>query len=560
MEYIDNAIDDREMRFREDRAYSTPLEVVVDLYLSPEAKLPRKKKGRPKGKRRSKSAESSEPWFATEIAVRDNCGGMDRESLERLVRFIGESNKASTSWLNGQFGFGVHAFRAAADTLTVTTKHASSDLTHTLSIDRADMSFSPAVATAEPVLSHASPCAARTGTKVLLEGIDPQWADGLTSETMASEVEHHFERLLTRPGLSVSVREFRKSGPEDEPELVKTVVCTPFDYDSIEGADFSREIILDDDEGEASPGGDPARFNIRLKVAEREYEGQRARAFLLGRRIADIGNIQSFIKASQYKAQLWSHPQLLGYIEIDGAAVQPVITRDEFKQNEARQNLYDALVDLEPQLWDALNDEMDRQRVITFEVIETVLSRALQKVVTGDKRTLMPQLGHVEKEVTVKKSVDDKSKPKSTKPRAPAKPSFNIQLANVPDTADGVKRRMLMVGNQITINVNHPEFQGRIATRRGRVQFTDRLGGYLANVIAAAYKDYFYDENDKNPARGQVYDDLLGDASKLEQIFRGRMPMLQRELNKIGTGEGVDSDAIDPPQAEDAEESEMIDA
>lgn len=40
------------------------------------------------------------------------------------------------------------------------------------------------------------------------------------------------------------------------------------------------------------------------------------------------------MKLSQFKKSLWSHPQLLGYIDVD-TVLEPVITRDEFKRHAA---------------------------------------------------------------------------------------------------------------------------------------------------------------------------------------------------------------------------------
>jgi hypothetical protein len=331
-----------------------------------------------------------------------------RTTLERLVRYIGESTKASTSWLNGQFGFGVHAFRAAADRLVVKTAHRadataagegrpSTAACHRLEIGRLETSFSPA--TPSGPLDHAS--AEGTGTEVTLEGIDPQWGRELSAQDMVFEIEHHFERLLTRSDFTVTVREFRPTGnttaaeagrnrAEETPtgeggggEEATAVQCRPFDYAAVPGADFKRSLL----HTTAAEGSEPTpRLRIHLKVATREYEGQRARVFLLGRRINEIGSIPSFIRQSKLKQQLWSHPQLVGYIEVDD--IEPVITRDEFKQNQARETLYRELVGLEDKLWSALNEELERQKVISLGVIESVLGRALQGVVRGDKKSL----------------------------------------------------------------------------------------------------------------------------------------------------------------------------
>ncbi len=69
------------------------------------------------------------------ITIQDNCRGMTRETLERVVRNIGESQKSGQTWVNGRFGFGVHAFRAAAESVSFQSKHERSSH-HTLTLQR----------------------------------------------------------------------------------------------------------------------------------------------------------------------------------------------------------------------------------------------------------------------------------------------------------------------------------------------------------------------------------------------------------------------------------------
>ena len=52
------------------------------------------------------------------------------------------------------------------------------------------------------------------------------------------------------------------------------------------------------------------------------------------------------MKKSVEKRGVWGHPQLLGYIDLNGI-VEPVITRDEIKRSRLRSEIYDSLVALE---------------------------------------------------------------------------------------------------------------------------------------------------------------------------------------------------------------------
>ena len=78
------------------------------------------------------------------------------------------------------------------------------------------------------------------------------------------------------------------------------------------------------------------------------------------------------MKQSQYKKSLWSHPQLIGYVDV-GTLLEPVITRDEFKRSAARHNLFDALIGMEAEIKHALDVELDKQRVVSVSYLFFVI-------------------------------------------------------------------------------------------------------------------------------------------------------------------------------------------
>ena len=57
------------------------------------------------------------------IRIVDDCRGMAPDVLSRVVMGVGESHKRGLSFVNGQFGFGMQAFRAACARLTVRSRH-----------------------------------------------------------------------------------------------------------------------------------------------------------------------------------------------------------------------------------------------------------------------------------------------------------------------------------------------------------------------------------------------------------------------------------------------------
>jgi len=75
------------------------------------------------------------------------------------------------------------------------------------------------------------------------------------------------------------------------------------------------------------------------------------------------------------------------------------------------------------------------------------------------------------------------------------KTGLGFNIAFVKDLANqdnGEPCRALLVGEDVQINMKHPDFLARIKINKNDHQpiVTERLCGYLANVIAAAYKSY----------------------------------------------------------------------
>ncbi len=202
MEYVDNALDDAEQLYRENGdAY--PYQIRIDIEVD----------------RKSRS-----------IMVQDNCRGMTRDTLERVVRNVGESKKRGQTWVNGRFGFGVHAFRAIAKMVRFQTKHALSSY-HFLSIQRDQhRGIKEAKRRDAPFPTNNG-----TGCIVTLVEIDLEWFHSVTVASIQNEIERHFERIISRPDLRITVCE-----DHAEPHQ-----CFAFDYAKIDGVEIQHHIILD---------------------------------------------------------------------------------------------------------------------------------------------------------------------------------------------------------------------------------------------------------------------------------------------------------------------------
>ena len=176
--------------------------------------------------------------------------------------------------------------------------------------------------------------------QVVLNGFDRQWIDeSFRASAIACEIESHFERLLDREGLRVRV--WDADAPETEP-----IICHPIDYVNLSpGASLRLEVPLGF--GQTAncnlcvlDGATPATGTAGRSSHTVVGAGMHAsRFFVGGRRIAACGSIASFVRSSSHRWTIWSNPCVAGYIDVRGdraGPLQPVITRDEFKNSAHR--------------------------------------------------------------------------------------------------------------------------------------------------------------------------------------------------------------------------------
>lgn len=540
LEYPDNALDDAEELHRAADGY--PYLIRIEVVLDPSTRT---------------------------VTIRDNCRGMPRETLERIVRNVGESAKRGVSWLNGQFGFGVHAFRAAADTIRFRTKQAGGPhLELTLHRDQYTGIRRPYE------ISGSFPTDTGTGTELVIGPIDPDWFEEVTGEDVRREIELHFERLLARPNLEVTVQENGNS----------PLRCQPFDYSSVPGTEFQRKFSLKVRQ-QLYP------VEVQLKVTEVEFPSRSARFFARGRRINEVARIGSFVRKSQGKVSLWGHPHLVGFIEV-GEAVQPMITRDEFKRDSGRGALYRAMLKLESDIQTELEKLDDARRVVTLNRLENVLRDILDDLARQDRIRLRTEIragGDTGQRVDGGAGEGDedggphrvKSKEKGGAhggggdlPDGPDNDSpghgsgpkegghqldpdlpgadgqkrkrsgFDIQFMSLPPDSEGRVRRSLLLEGTLVINTEHPDFQERIKhTRHGRPKVTPRLCAYLAAVISAHYKDQFYLQQHRQPDRAQLFEDQVDFICRFESALLTHRAEIEQTMASEAGEEAEDEQA-----------------
>merc|ERR1712138_282466 len=87
-----------------------------------------------------------------------------------------------------------------------------------------------------------------------------------------------------------------------------------------------------------------------------------------------------------------------------------------------------------------------------------------------------------------------KKKKKTNKQRAQkvrgSSGRFRMVFVNDLKDAKGDPKRAQLIGDDVYINVQHPDFESRVnySRKSGKMQISERLCSYLANIAATAYK------------------------------------------------------------------------
>jgi len=536
MEYVDNSLDSAESLYdRATKRYSRPIavEITIDKSASPQ------------------------------VVCIDNCGGMTEQSLERLIQNVGESMKHS-QFTNGQFGFGVHAFRAACKKMRVCSRCDPSGHVHQIMIDRNNDKFTGSRNATNTGLTHP------TGTEILLTNFDKAWVDGLDPEEIVKEIQFHFDGLLGRKNLNITVRT----------EGGVTKRCRPFDYRTVRGNKVSESMDF----------GEFGKVDVHLWVSNVAIPDQGVYFVSNGRRIAEISEVPSFMKASIGRWSVWKHPNLVGYIEV-GRVLEPVITRDEFLRTPRRAKVYKTVIkEVEPVLAQLINKANKKRRVLEMGKLGSIISRCFNVAVQQEKgrdkhgKSYIDQLlgkGKATKKRTLEDLEQEERMAISGAPGAntglnfqapeldgiamPAKKKrktnhqkatkitrrgtgrFRMVFVNDLKDASGNPKRAQLIGDDVYINVQHPDFESRVnySRKSSKLQITERLCSYLANIAATAYKSNMIQRSREGLRKYydkhfQLFDEILDLEFSIECQLRKYLPAIQREIDGADGAGSVD--------------------
>ena len=511
MEYIDNSLDDAEAFYKDIESYPYLIEITVD--------IDTKKR---------------------EVTITDNCRGMTREKLVRVVEYVGSSDKKAQPWTNGQFGFGVHAFRACCKRLEVITR-AVDDRPWRMIIDR-DTNEIP---DEEELPARAFPF--YSGTIVNLSKFDIGWWKEVNPQALVDDIELHFNHLLRRENLNIQVAEGNR-----------IYICKPYDISIFNGDDFEYVLERVRDRKQNLDIILPQPIYIRLKVCENPLPDKPPLFLNMGRRIEEAGKMKSYYNVSLYKGRVWAHPHLLRYIEINGN-LEPTLDRSDFKRTKKRRAIYERIAKVEEEIHTSLSKIVQSTNAENLGHLGSLLTRLLERIAQEDRMILreafaaggdvsLSEAPASDTEFANPGAGDGEAGQKAGEPggekirvevgegdltgRRRRGSGFVVRFDDTALDAliqeDGTIPRASLVEDTINIYVNHPDFMDRThRARHGRLKLSDRLTSYVAAIIATYYKDAYYSKYNLQPEikrvvgnRTAMFDDFLAFTCRLEHMLQ----------------------------------------
>lgn len=476
---------------------------------------------------------------AKTVSFTDNCGGMSPEELCELLSEVGRSKKKTVPWANGQFGFGVHAFRAfAREAIFISRKNGHQEARITI-----DRSFDETKdVTCE---STDSKHLAKPGTCVIVGRFDPQvFKKPIFMKSLVSEIVHHFDDVLRAGFISIQVSEDKN----------KPYECGHFDFASLPGTPLRRSTLV-------SIGSEKKRITIDLKVLDRVMDNRLPVLTNKQRRVqtvADLKSYKTFIRSQGENSYVWSNPFVVGFIEIHDLC-SPNLTRDDLKDSPAREVLYTQLLVVQKDLQMLVNEIMNRKVNESYKKLGSVMSDCLSRILRTFKLQFEQTMPTGKQGVFEKKMIEERGdvpfggdEPggggagpddrgsggtsdkgnsgvgegssgggSGDKKRGAAAGSSSGQLAPSPGPRIEFQNhagedRIIDLGNSLIVNTQHPDFIIRNTSSTGKIRLDARLLNYVSLIIAPPCVHRLFEKRGKVPTALEVGSNLVDLSTQLE--------------------------------------------
>ncbi len=446
------------------------------------------------------------------ISFLDNCGGMSPNGLCKLLSNVGLSTKKSVSWANGQFGFGVHAFRAFAEVAQFISKKHNCPACK-IEIDRNKTEHDEVYCKqiSENIIIE-------EGTKVLISNFDKRiFRKNEMKKRLTYEISRHFDDILRTGLIEIYISE----------NGYKKGKISAFDYKNMEGVEFPEKRVKIESSRKIS------FLNIDLKILDLPQKNRLPVITNKGRRIQSIADIQSYKKYLNSVGKnnyIWSNNDfIVGSVEINDFCY-PNITRDDLSNNEERDVLYQELVKIQDKIEGLFNEKQRSKKQEHLDEIGDKITNCLSNAMKNfklkfeiekssqlngddDKESMIesngtnwggelpgggspgPDVFHGENGKKGEgsgspgnretgagtgdlglKEIEGKSEKITVQSRSP-----RIEFKPFPDNKD---RRIIDAGNSLYINSSHKDFRKRNSGTEDLPIFNKRLNNYVSFIIA----------------------------------------------------------------------------
>jgi len=482
---------------------------------------------------------------ARTVSFTDNCGGMSPHELCELLSEVGRSKKKTVPWANGQFGFGVHAFRAFAREATFVSRKKGQHEAR-ITIDRTfdETKEVPCEATDSKQFD-------KPGTRVIISRFDPQvFKKSVFMKSLVSEIEHHFDDVLRGGFISIQVSEDR----------AKPYDCHHFDFTDLPGTPLKKSISF-------AVGPEKKQITVDLKVLDRVMDNRLPVLTNKQRRIqtvADLKSYKTFIRARGENPYVWSNPFVVGFIEIHDLC-SPNLTRDDLKDSPSREVLYEKLLPVQKELQTLVNEIMNRKVHESYKKLGSVMSECLSRILRTFKlqfEQTMPtgKPGEFEKKM-IEESGDvpfggeepggggtgpdeigaggaqsDKGRSgvgegssgggPGDRQRGASTGSSAEQLAPSPGPRIEFQNhagedRIIDLGNSLIVNTQHPDFISRNTSSTGKIKLDARLLNYVSLIITPPCVHRLFEKRGKLPTALEVGSNIVDLSTRLENELIG---------------------------------------
>jgi len=446
------------------------------------------------------------------ISFLDNCGGMSPDELCNLLSNVGLSTKKAVSWANGQFGFGVHAFRAFAKIAQFISKKKYYPACKII-IDRDKTEHDEVYCKKVP-----DNTLIEEGTEVIISNFNKHvFKKSGMKRKLSEEISRHFDDIL-RSGL---IDIFLSENGSNKIKLL------PFDYHNMDGLEFPVKKIKVESRSKTS------FLDIDLKILDQPQKNRLPTIKNKGRRIQSIADLQSYKKYLNSIGKnnyIWGNNEfIVGSIEINDFC-SPKITRDDLIDNEERDIFYKKLVEIQEEIEELFNKKQYSKKQEHLDEISHKITNCLSNVMKSFKLKFeilesSQVKGQDDKESVVDndgsswggeltggggpgldinknggnkggdgsggpgesnigagsgnrgiKEIEGKSKKIPVQSSSP-----KIEFKPFPDDKD---RRIIGAGNALYINTSHSDFKKRNSGTEDLPKFNERLNNYVSFIIA----------------------------------------------------------------------------